>query len=203
MNENESEEHERQVHERKFDPDRAAVLEDLDRQRFLPNTKIVQLLALSGTETVIDYGAGTGALSVELGRALAEGTVYAVEENVEMARLLQQKLSDAGMPRVHPLVIEDNQVPLADGSAYRVLAVNLLHEVVGENALEEMRRLLSPEGLLLVVDWDAEIERDQGPPAHVALSPEQGRRMLEEAGFTVESIAQTGFPYHYALAARK
>jgi len=140
---------------------------------------------------------------VELGRALAEGTVYAVEENVEMARLLQQKLSDAGMPRVHPLVIEDNQVPLADGSADRVLAVNLLHEVVGENALEEMRRLLSPEGLLLVVDWDAEIERDQGPPAHVALSPEQGRRMLEEADFTVESIAETGFPYHYALASRK
>jgi len=57
VNENETEERELQGHERKFDPDRAAVLEDPDRQRFLPHTKIVQLLALSGTETVIDYGA--------------------------------------------------------------------------------------------------------------------------------------------------
>ena len=158
------------MNERKFDPARAHKLEDPERQRFLPYARIVELLDLSGTQTVIDYGAGTGALSVELGRSLEDGTVYAIEENPEMARLLEKKLSGSGLAGVHPVVIKDNQVPLPDGSADRVLALNLLHEVVGEGALAEMRRLLPGDGFLLVVDWDSEVERDEGPPAHVALS---------------------------------
>ena len=158
------------MNERKFDPARAHKLEDPERQRFLPYARIVELLDLSGTQTVIDYGAGTGALSVELGRSLEDGTVYAIEENPEMARLLEKKLSGSGLAGVHPVVIKDNQVSLPDGSADRVLALNLLHEVVGEGALAEMRRLLPGDGFLLVVDWDSEVERDEGPPAHVALS---------------------------------
>lgn len=189
--------------ERKFDPAKAERLEDPERQRFLPHARIADLLELSGDETVVDYGAGTGAVAVALAERLTGGRVFAVEENPQMARLLQEKLASGRDPRVRPLVIEDNQVPLPDGSADRVLAVNLLHEVVGETALDEMYRLLSDSGLLLVVDWSSEVEREQGPPAHIALSPEQGRAMLEEAGFHVESVPEVGFPYHFALLARK
>ena len=87
--------------------------------------------------------------------------------------------------------------------ADRVLALNLLHEVVGEGALAEMRRLLSNEGFLLAVDWDSEVERDDGPPAHVALSQTEARRMLEEAGFEALPVAADEFPYHYAFIARR
>ena len=190
------------MNERKFDPAKASRLEDPERQRFLPYARILELMDLSGAQTVIDYGAGTGALSVEIGR-LEDGTVYAVEENPEMARLLEEKLSGSGLDGVRPLVIEDNRVPLPDESADRVLALNLLHEVVGESALAEMRRLLSEEGFLLVVDWDSEVERDEGPPARVALSQRQARRMLEEAGFEAWPVAAEDFPYHYAFIARK
>lgn len=189
--------------ERKFDPAKAKKLEEPERQRFLPHDKIAELLELSGGETVVDYGAGTGAVAVALGERLRGGKVFAVEENSEMAHLLEEKLSDTNDPRVSPLLITDNRVPLSDGAADRVLAVNLLHEVVGETALAEMRRLLSKAGLLLVVDWDSEVERNQGPPSHIALSAGRGRAMLEEAGFHVESIPDAGFPYHYALLARR
>lgn len=187
--------------ERKFDPAKAGKLEDAERQRFLPHDRIAELLDLSGGETVVDYGAGAGAVAIALGERLHGGKVFAVEENPEMARLLEEKLSSTHGSRLRPLAIRDNQVPLSDGVADRVLAVNLLHEVVGETALAEMRRLLSAAGLLLVMDWDSSVERDQGPPAHTSLSPSQGRAMLEEAGFYVESVPATGFPYHYALLA--
>ncbi|MDN5698472.1 MAG: methyltransferase domain-containing protein [Rubrobacter sp.] len=190
-------------HERKFDPAGASKLDDPERQRYLPHARIVDLLRLSGTETVVDYGAGTGTVSVELGRSLEEGIVYAVEENPKMARLLEEKLSGAGLVGVRPVVIRDNQVPLPDESADRVLAVNLLHEVAGEGALAEMHRLLRPEGFLLIVDWDSEVERDQGPPDHVALSQTEARRMLEEAGFNTQPVAAEEFPYHFAFIARR
>ncbi len=37
--------------------------------------------------------------------------------------------------------IRDNKVPLEDWAADLILAVNLLHEVVDETAIDEMRRL--------------------------------------------------------------
>lgn len=185
----------------KFDPARASRLEDPDRQRFLPNKRVLELLRLSGPETVVDYGAGSGVLTVELSRAVPKGEVHAIEENREMFELLEEKLSGAGLYNVHTHEIRENHVSLADGSADRVLAVNLLHEVVGEGALGEMRRLLKPDGFLLVVDWRSDVEREEGPPLHVTYDPEGARRALEDSGFTVEKIAEDAFPYHLALLA--
>ena len=187
----------------KFDPARASHLEDPDRQRFLPNARVLELLELSGSETVVDYGAGSGVLTTELGRALPHGTVHAVEESPEMFRLLEERISDSGLVNVGLHEIRENRVPLSDGCADRVLAVNLLHEVVGESALGEMRRLLKPEGALLVVDWRSDVDREEGPPRHVTFDPESASRMLEDSGFKAEPVAEGEFPYHLALLARK
>lgn len=187
----------------KFDPSRASRLEDPERQRFLPNGRVLELLELSGAETVVDYGAGSGVLSAELGRALPRGEVHAVEESPEMFRMLEEKISASGLGNVRPLKISGNRVPLPDACADRVLAVNLLHEIVGESALEEMRRLLKPGGTLLVVDWRSDVEREEGPPRRVTFDPEGARDMLEEAGFAPRLVAEGEFPYHLSLVARK
>lgn len=186
----------------KFDPARASRLDDPARQRFLPNRRVLELLDLSGSETVVDYGAGSGVLTVELGRALPRGTVHAVEESPEMFELLEERISDSGLSNVRPHEIRSNSVPLPDGAADRVLAVNLLHEVVGESALEEMLRLLSPTGFALILDWRSDVERDEGPPARVTFDPPGARRMLEDAGFETEPVTGDAFPYHLALIAR-
>lgn len=186
----------------KFDPSRAARLEDPGRQEFLPNGRVLELLELSGSETVVDYGAGSGVLTVELARALPRGVVHAVEESPEMFGLLEKRVSDSGLGNVHVHEIRENRVPLQDGHADRVLAVNLLHEVVGEGALAEMRRLLKPDGLLLVVDWRSDVDREEGPPQHVTYDPDSARRTLEEAGFETATVSGSEFPYHLALLAR-
>ena len=189
-------------HPHKFDPSNAAKLEQPDRQRVLPNGRVVSLLDLRGNETVVDYGAGSGVLTVPVAEKLPGGTVYAVEENPEMMRLLEQRLSeyDPGNVYLHP--IEDNNVALADRCVDRVLAVNLLHEVVGEKALSEMRRLLKTDGFLLAVDWRSDVEREMGPPPDVSITQEQGKEMLKEAGFAVTLIYEGEFPYHFVLVGR-
>lgn len=188
-------------HPHKFDPARAGKLDDPARQRFLPNRRLVELLDLSGDESVVDYGAGSGVLAVEVARALTGGEVHAVEESPQMVELLWQRVGESGAGNVRVQPIRDNHVPLTDGAADRVLAVNLLHEVVGETALAEMRRLLAPDGFALVVDWRADVEREEGPPAEVTFDPAGARFMLEEASFDVEPVAYGEFPYHFAFAA--
>ncbi len=81
--------------------------------------------------------------------------------------------------------------------------MNLLHEVLGEGALREMRRVLRPDGFLLVVDWRADVERESGPPAEVSLTLETAREILEEAGFDVARVEDEPFPYHFAYLARR
>lgn len=188
--------------ERKFDPARADRLDAPERDNYLPDAPLVAMLGLTGEETVIDYGAGTGRLAIAVRAALgAGGRVIAVDESEEMVARLRERIVAAGAD-VEVLPIVANRVPEPDGAADRVLAVNLLHEVRGERALEEMRRVLGPDGLLLVADWERarESERPLGPPDEILYSEDEAVAELERAGFDVERYA--GRRWHFVLLAR-
>lgn len=185
----------------KFDPARAARLDAPERQSYLPDAALISLLDLHGHEKVVDYGAGTGRLSLAAAQRLrAGGQVLAVEESEEMMSLLCERLAGADAP-IEPILVAGNSVPLDDATADRILAVNLLHEVRGEPALVEMRRLLGLDGLLLVADWERgrAPERTVGPPDDILYSEEEAAAELEQAGFDVQS--EDGLPYHFLLLA--
>jgi SAM-dependent methyltransferase len=161
----------------KFDPARAKVLGRPELQKFLPDDRILDLLRLEGSETVVDYGAGSGILTLPLARRLPRGIVHAVDESPEMVRLLTENLSGACRPpNVAAHTIEGNRVPLQDGVVDRVLAVNLLHEVLGEGTLGEMRRLLAPDGFLLVADWRGTWSGNSVPHGGRRSRPRKGGR---------------------------
>ncbi|CAN5526912.1 methyltransferase domain-containing protein [soil metagenome] len=183
----------------KFDPAKAGNLDDSERQRILPNEIVVELLGLHGSETVLDYGAGSGVLTVPVAQELPAGIVHAVDESPEMLRLLRERLERTYSYSVRPQLIENNRVDMANNCVDRVLAVNLLHEVIGEEALAEIHRLLKSDGFLLVIDWRSDVQRDTGPPADVSLTQEEGTEMLREAGFEVTPVEDETFPYHFVL----
>lgn len=185
---------------KKFDPARAHLLDAPERERYLPTAALIGALELRGDELVVDYGAGTGRLTVAAADALtADGQVVAVDESPEMVERLRERVG--GRPAIQVMAISDNRVPLDDGAADRILAVNLLHEIRGEGALREMRRLLAPGGRLLAVDWERGRERPSGPPDRILFSAEEAGGELRAAGFDVETL-DLGLPYHYALRAR-
>ena len=118
---------------KKFDPARAASLDAAEREDYPPSEKLVALLEFGGSETILDYGAGTGRLAVVAGKRAPRARVVAVDESAEMFELLKDRLASA--PNAEALLIVGNRVPLGDGAVDRILAVNLLHEVRGEAAL--------------------------------------------------------------------
>lgn len=183
---------------KKFDPARAHVLDAPERERYLPTGQLLALLDLHGHETVVDYGAGTGRLSRAVADALTRGQVIAVDESPEMVERLNDELADSAHARV--LHITDNHVPVPDGSADRVLAVSLLHEVRDESALAEMRRLLTPDGFVLVVDWERGRERNSGPPDDLLYTAAEAADELRAAGLRAEHL-DAGLPFHFALMA--
>lgn len=159
---------------------------------------LVDLLALRGSEIVIDYGAGTGRVSLAVAARLPQGRVIALDESPEMLRRLRTRV--AGRDNVEVMTIAENHVPLPDASVDRILAINLLHEIRGESALAEMHRLLKADGILLVVDWDRERPSEPGPPARHRYDEAEADQELAAAGFLSEPV-ETNLPYHFVLRA--
>jgi ubiquinone/menaquinone biosynthesis C-methylase UbiE len=183
---------------KKFDPARASTLDAAEREQYLPGGQLVALLELKGGETVLDYGAGTGRLALAAAAAIPQGRIVAVDESVEMLAHLQHRLG--GTANAEVALISANHVPMRDGEADRILAVNLLHEVRGERALNEMRRILAPDGILLVVDWERGRRRLGGPPDRFLYNVAEAASELRSAGFETAEIP-AGLPYHFVIRA--
>ncbi len=181
-----------------WDAGKAHVLDAPERERDMPAGKVIELLSVDGSETVIDYGAGTGRLALAAADRLApRGRVIAIEDSSEMFQLLSERL--AGIARAEPMLIEGDDVPLPDQTADRILAVDVLDHI-RPGILAEMRRLLAPDGLLLLIDWERGHSREGGPPDGVLLTPTQAIRELAAAGLEA-SLVESPFAHRYVLLA--
>ena len=186
-----------------FDPQHAGRLEDPARLEALPPEHVVRLLRLRGDETVVDYGAGTGIYTVAVAAALPRGRVIAVEALPQLAQLLRARITPQLNERLAIVETDSNTVAAPDGSADRVLMVDVLHHLYDQPAaLAEVTRLLRPGGLFVVVDW-GDRERPVGPPREHVLGLAAVRDVI--AGMGLDEIEahepQTGLPYHLTVVA--
>jgi ubiquinone/menaquinone biosynthesis C-methylase UbiE len=190
----------------KFDPAHASKLEDPDRLVELPPARLVQLLRLTGAETVIDFGAGTGMYSLPIAEALPDGTLFAVDEQQVLLDRLRQKL-DKHRPagRVEPVLNAGNHVPLPDGAGERILMINVLHHIFDEpDALAEVTRLLAPGGLLVLVEF-ARMNRPVGPPNDHVLPAAELHAVIARMGLDELAAYEPGEIglYHEVIVAQK
>jgi SAM-dependent methyltransferase len=178
----------------RFDPARAARLDDPARFEYLPPAELLALLELDEGATLVDFGTGTGAYAVEVARARPDVLVYALDENEAMLAHLREKLAKSDVTNVTP--IEPAELAPLKGRVDRVLALNVLHEL-GDASLAELRGLLASAGKALIVDWNADAERPHGPPREHVYGVEEARRRLRDSGLS--EIGLSSFPYHYAF----
>ena len=121
-----------------------AVADHYERYRPGPPADAVAWLLPEPVATVVDLGAGTGALTrLLVGHA---DRVVAVEPDERMRRVLTGEV--AGVTAVDG---RGESLPLADGSADAVLASSSWHWMDPEATLAEVRRVLVPGGVLGVL----------------------------------------------------
>ncbi|MGH7661595.1 MAG: class I SAM-dependent methyltransferase [Vulcanimicrobiaceae bacterium] len=178
----------------RFNPERAARLDDPARFAYLPVADVLALLDAPQGATLVDFGTGTGTYAIEIARVRPDLRIVALDEQSEMLELVRAKLREESLPNVEPAA--NDVLPSLRGRAERVLAINVLHEL-GDAALADVRELLHLDGTVLFVDWNADVERPIGPPRDHVYSPEQARRRLEGAGFIVRD--EQRLLYHYAI----
>jgi len=180
----------------RFDPARAAILDDPARFAYVPTETLLEMLAIPPNGTVVDFGTGTGLYAIELARRRPDVHVLALDEQAPMLAHVRAAVARSGLSNVEP-VSSDALTPLF-GSADRILALNVLHEL-GDRALDEVRSLLAAGGTVLFVDWNAGVERPVGPPRDHVYGADDAAQRLAAAGFTV--VERRMLAYHYALLA--
>jgi ubiquinone/menaquinone biosynthesis C-methylase UbiE len=188
-----------------FHAEHAGRLADPQRLEALPLADVVRLLRLTGDETVVDYGAGTGVYTEAVVRALPEGLVIAVEALPELAEQLRSHLGPQLMERVNIVQTADNHVSVEDGVAERVLMVDVLHHLYDQpGALAEVVRLLHPGGLFVIVDW-GDKERPVGPPLNHVLGLTAVRKIVQDMGLEEIEAHEPGdgLCCHVVCVARK
>lgn len=183
---------------RRFDPARAARLDDPARFAYLPIADVVALLDAPHRGVLVDFGAGTGTYAIEIALVRPDLRIVALDEQPEMLDLLRAKLEVAFVGNVEPAA--PDALPRWRGRADRVLGINVLHEL-GDAALSDLRSLLKDDGKVVFIDWNSAVERSVGPPADHVYSPAEAVERVQQHGF--EPLERRMFPYQYAIVARK
>jgi ubiquinone/menaquinone biosynthesis C-methylase UbiE len=178
--------------EKPFDPERAARLDDPARFAYLPVEDILALLAPPQGATLLDFGTGTATYALAIAELRPDLRVVAYDVQPAMLDLARAK-PEFAQRALEAASTED--LPRLRGTIDRAVAINVLHEI-DDVDLVALRGLMKPDGRALIVDWDAEADRDVGPSKdHSYTLPEAVVRV--GGFFTVERSGR--FPNHFAL----
>lgn len=168
--------------------------------RWRPQLVEAALDELPDGGTVIDIGAGTGAISLALAARRPDANVIAIDGDPSV---LDRARAKAGADCVTWTLGDATELPISDATADRVTCSLLLHHLTTASklaALRDAHRALRPNGRLHIAEWGA----PTGPATSAAFALLQrldghettadhraGRlpELIEEAGFSDATIS--------------
>ena len=115
-------------------------------------------LDLQPGQTVADLGCGSGYYSRRMATAVGpEGTVFAVDIQPEMLRILRELAAREGISNIVPVQSQEDDPYLPEGEIDWILLVDVYHELQQpEPMLAAMREALAPGGRIALVEYRLE-----------------------------------------------
>jgi ubiquinone/menaquinone biosynthesis C-methylase UbiE len=158
------------------------------RRNYRAPARTLALLGIRPGMRVLELGPGSGLFTLEAARLVGEhGQLVCVDLQLAMLRPLKQGIRAAALQNVFLQAATAERLPLSDASFDLALVIAVLPMVRHKRqALDELRRVLKPDGLLAVSE---EIIEPEYVPAFVT------RRWCRQAGFTLASQIRTGWWY--------
>jgi ubiquinone/menaquinone biosynthesis C-methylase UbiE len=167
-----------------MDPARIGRLRSTERLEYFDPAKIWQTLNPASDCTLIDIGAGVGFITLPFAAAYPQAKVHGCDILEGMVGLLRQDAADQGLGNLQTHLMQPAAIDLPDQSADIIVMAQVHHELDDpESLLNECRRLIAPEGMIVIVDWKDE-DNGKSPPGGRRVSEATIRAHLEGAGFT-------------------
>ena len=177
-----------------------AKLEGADRADWQQPDAVVRALGVTGSQTVVDVGAGPGYFAIRLARAGAH--VFAVEIEPSLIELLRERVREAGATDgVTPVFGLPDDPLLPPASCDLALVVDTFHHFPdGVAYLRRLVRALRPGGRIVNIDFHAR-ELPVGPAVEHKVAREDFLHAAAEADLELVR-EETFLPYQYFLELR-
>ena len=179
-----------------------AFLERPDRAAWQKPDDIVSALALKGTETVVDLGAGSGYFSFRFAKALPNGKVVAADTEPEMVRHIHHRAMTEGIQNVHATIIEPTD-PAIPADTDLVFVCDVLHHVSDRSAwLGKLSHEMESGARLALVEFK-EGDLPEGPPESAKIPRAKLVELVTHAGFVLDTEHKDLLPYQVFLVFKK
>ncbi len=139
----------------------------------------------SSDQSLIDYGSGTGLVSLELTDLV--NSVLLVDSSEQMLEVAEAKISRKGIPNAKVLYADFTQETAELKADIVFMSLVLLHIPDTQKILQQLFSILNEGGKLIIVDFDKN-ELIIHPKVHNGFSHEELKMKLSEAGFTSAEI---------------
>lgn len=159
--------------------------------------KLLEELQLKPGITFLDLGSGAGNYTLAVAEVIgAHGVVVALDLWPPGIEALEERAAAAGRKNIQARLADvSKHVPLGDQSVDVCLMATVLHDLaefaMAAGALQEAYRVLKPEAVLAIVEFD-KVESHPGPPLRIRLAPEEVEKLVAPYGFEKTRVSRVG-----------
>jgi ubiquinone/menaquinone biosynthesis C-methylase UbiE len=178
-------------------------LERTEREKEEKPDEALKALRIKPGDAVADIGAGTGYYTRRLAKLVGEkGTVYAVDIQQEMLDLLTNKLAEARIHNVRPVLGDLTDPKLPKASIDLALMVDVYHEFDHPYEMTQaLCQALKPGGRLVFVEFRAEDPKVPIKEVHKMSEAQVKKEMSVQPLQWVESIET--LPWQHIIIFKK
>lgn len=134
----------------------------------------------SKSKSLIDYGSGTGLISLELSDLV--DSILLVDSSKQMLEVAKAKVSLKGITNSKVLYSDFTQETPEFKADIVLMSLVLLHIPDTKKILQELFSILNNGGKLIIIDFDKN-DKINHPKVHNGFSHEELKKRLSEVGF--------------------
>lgn len=134
----------------------------------------------SNSKSLIDYGSGTGLISLELSDLV--DSILLVDSSKQMLEVAEAKISHKGITNSKILYSDFTEESPEFKADIVLMSLVLLHIPDTKKILHELFNILNNGGKLIIIDFDKN-DKIKHPKVHNGFSHEEVKKRLSEVGF--------------------